>query len=715
MESDSALQVADDPSSGTHGGIDWQASFHAVRERLWILILCAVIGGIAATAFLTNQRQQFQARSVLFIEQEQARVLGDKVQGLREDSILSIDMINTVVDLIKGYQFAQRVAARLQLQKDPRFLAGLREKPTGEFTSDEAAAYLAGSVSASYRPRTRLIDIIVTQFNSALATELANAYADEYLRYGIDRRIEVNKAANQYLLDQEISLRKEVKKSEEAIQAFRVRENTPTIENMQQNTQAKVADITKNLNDLENRLVQLDGDLKAANATPNDAEALLRLPSVASQPKVAELNQALADADRQFTLLKQTYRAKHPIYITAQTQIDALRRNRSQLLQDVVSLLRSERDRFQTQYDELKKTKETQQKDLVSATGKSVEYNDLKRALDTNTAMYNNILTRLAEIDVTKGMTDAQVRVHERAIPGGAAPLRTSAVKIYLLGILGGIAAGLGIALLLHFLDRSVKTVDQAESIAGLPVVSAIPKKPRGGKSRILDVVTERESVVAEGFRSLRTSLAMGAHTGERRTFMFTSAQPAEGKTFCSTNFAATLSQQGFKTLLIDADLRRPMVSRVFFNENRRPGLTEVLNGSAEFTDAVIATEVPSLSILSAGGRVANPAEVLATPRMRELIKEALLTYDRVVIDTAPALAVSDSLLLAPHVDVTCLVLRSFKTPRKTFARALKALGDINCQPAGVVLNFLPSGLGTYYYYSGRYYGSYGEKGVYGT
>ncbi len=710
MDSDSALQVNDDLTAA-RDGIDWQACFHAVRERLWILILCVVIGGVVATAYMTRQRQQFQARSVLFIEQEQSRVL-DKVSGLREEQILSLDMINTVVDLIRGYQFAQRVAARMNLQKDPRFLAGLPEKPHGEFTSDAAAEHLAGAVTASYRPRTRLIDIIVTQADSSLAVELANTYADEYLRYGIDRRIEVNSAANQFLLDKEASLRKEVKKSEEAMQAFRERERTPTLENSEQSTQAKVTEITKNLNELENRIVQLDGDLKAAGATPNDVDALLRLPSVASQPKVAETNQALADAERQFTLLKQTYRAKHPIYIAAQTQIDGLRRSRTQLLQDVVSLLRSERDRFQAQYEELKQARDAQQSQLISTTGKSVEYNDLKRTLETNTAMYNNIVTRLAEIDVTKGMTDSQVRVHEKAV--GASALRASAVKVYLAGILGGLAAGLGVALGLHFLDRSVKTVDQAEEIAGLPVVSAIPRKSRG-KSRVIDVVTERESVVAEGFRSLRTSLAMGSHTGERRSFLFTSAQPAEGKTFCSTNFAATLSQQGFKTLLIDADLRRPMVSKVFFNENRRPGLTEVLTGKIEFADAVIATEIPDLSVLSAGSRVANPAEVLANPVMREILKEALLTYDRVVIDTAPALAVSDSLLIAPHVDVTCLVLRSFKTPRKTFARALKALGDINCQPAGVVLNFLPSGLGTYYYYSGRYYGSYGEKGVYGT
>ncbi len=710
MDSNSALP--EDPTSAARGGIDWQACFHAVRERLWILILCAVIGGMAATAYMTSQRQQFQARSVLFIEQEQSRVLGDKVQGLREDQILSLDMINTVVDLISSYQFAQRVAARLHLQKDPRFLAGLPEKPTGEFTSDEAAGSLAASVAARYRPRTRLIDIFVTQGNNPLAVELANTYADEYLRYGIERRAEVNQAAKQFLLDEVMRLGKEVRHSEEAMQSFREREHAPSLENMELSTEAKVAEITKNQNDLENRLLQLDGDLKAASATPNDAEALLRLPSVASQPKVVEINQALAETERQFTLLKQTYRAKHPLYLAAQTQIESLRRNRGQLLQDVVTLLRGERNRFQSQYDELRKSKEGQQAQLLTATGKSVEYNDLKRTLDTANAMYNSVQTRLAEIDVTKGLTDTQVQVREHAV--AAAPLRVSAVKVYLLGILGGLAAGLAVALGLHFLDRSVKTVDQAEDIAGLPVVSAIPKKPRG-KGRFLDVVTARDGVVAEGFRSLRTSLAMGSHTDERRSFMFTSAQPAEGKTFCSTNFAATLSQQGFKTLLIDADLRRPMVSRIFFNENRRPGLTEVLTDKVALPEAVLATEVPDLFVLTAGGRVANPAEVLATSRMRELLKEILLTYDRLVIDTAPALAVSDSLLLAPHVDVTCLVLRSFKTPRKTFARALKALSDIHCEPAGVVLNFLPSGLGTYYYYSGRYYGSYGEKGVYGT
>ncbi len=126
-------------------------------------------------------------------------------------------------------------------------------------------------------------------------------------------------------------------------------------------------------------------------------------------------------------------------------------------------------------------------------------------------------------------------------------------------------------------------------------------------------------------------------------------------------------------------------------------------------------TEVEDLKVLTAGNRAPNPAELLSAAKMVDLIKEALQTYDRVVIDTAPVLAVSDSLLIAPHVDVTCLVLRSFKTPRKTFMRAIKALDDIQCRPVGVVFNFMPTGAGSYYYYSGKYHGDYGTKGVYGT
>ena len=326
--------------------------------------------------------------------------------------------------------------------------------------------------------------------------------------------------------------------------------------------------------------------------------------------------------------------------------------------------------------------------------------------------MYNAILSRLTVIDVTKGMTDLPVQVHERAL--GAVPVGVSPVKIYVAALAFGLAAGLGIVIGLHMLDHSIKTIDQAESLTGIPVLSAIPKKAKNA-ARSLDVVTDRQGIVAESFRSLRTSLALGTSADHRRTFLFTSALPSEGKTFCSCNFAATLGQQGFRTLIIDADLRKPMVSRVFFGSRRKPGLNEVLTKQVPLSEAIISTELENVSVLTTGGDAVNPSELLAAQRWNDVLKEALLTYDRIVIDSAPVLAVSDSLLLAPHVDVTCLVIRSFKTPTKTVARALKALTDIQSTPVGTVINFMPTGTGSYYYYSGKYYGSYGEKNVYGT
>jgi len=474
MGNEEPSQFSDDFSDGTGHGIDWQAYFHAVRERLWIVLLCLVVGAIAAAVYMSQQHQLYQARAVLFIEQEQSRVL-EKVQGVGDEQILSQDMINTVVDILRSYPFAQRVVARLNLQKDPRFLAGLPKAVTGPLTVDEAAGRLTQSVTASYRTRTRLIDIFVAQADSTLAVNLANAYADEYLRFGFDRRTEANKAANQFLYDESERLRRQVRVSEEAMQSFRERERSASLENMQAASEGKLTEIAKELSDLETQIFQLDNDLKVAGTKADDTNALLNLPSVAAQPKVVELNQAIADAERQFTLLKQRYRAKHPAYIAAQTQIDSLQRSRNQLLKDVLGLLRGERQRMQARYDELKKSNEDQQTRLLSVTGKSVEYNDLKRALETNTAMYNAVLSRLAEIDVTKGLTDSPVRIHESA--SAAASLRIGALKVYVLGIFGGLAVGLGIAMGLHFLDRSVKTVDQAEEFAGIPVLSAIPQE----------------------------------------------------------------------------------------------------------------------------------------------------------------------------------------------------------------------------------------------
>jgi polysaccharide biosynthesis transport protein len=693
--------------------IDWREYFHAVVDRLWVVILCLTLSAIYAGYNLTKSETTYRARSVIFIEQESARILDPKLTQVRDEQIRSIDMINTVVDLLRSYPFAQRVAARLKLDQDPRFLsaAGISAK---DASPDRVAASLNGMSSAVFRTQTRLIDLYLTTPDPNLSVKLANAFADEYIRYVFERRTEASKSATQFLLEEADRLRKRMRVSEEAMQSFRERERAASIENMLSTAQSQLTDINATQASLEQKIFQIDSDLAIIRGGEQALEQLLSLPSIASEPKVVQLNENLLARERELTLISQRYRQKHPTYISLKTQIDLTRKDLNSVLFDAGGLLENTRNRLQILLTQTKNARLESEGRLLEVTEKSIEYNDIKREQETDLALYNSVLSRLKEVDVTKQLTESPVRIHEAAV--GAAPIRPSATKVWMQSLLGGLIAGIGIAILLFFLDTSVKTVDQVEQLTGVNVIAAIPKLSLTTRASVLVTNEERSGIVAESFRSLRASLTLHQLNENARTFLFTSSMPSEGKTFCSSNYAVTLAQQGFNTLFIDADLRKPGGSIVFFGENRKPGLSEVLMRTCTMKNAIMPTHIDGLNILTAGGRAPNPSELLTFDNIERFLTEALSTYDRVVVDSAPLLAVSDTLLIAPHIDLCTLVVRAFGTPRKMVMRALKSLEETKTEAAGLVLNFLPSGRGGYYayYYSGKYYGSYGAKGVYG-
>ncbi|MGC1479668.1 MAG: polysaccharide biosynthesis tyrosine autokinase, partial [Chthoniobacterales bacterium] len=344
---------------------------------------------------------------------------------------------------------------------------------------------------------------------------------------------------------------------------------------------------------------------------------------------------------------------------------------------------------------------------------KYVEYNSLSRDLETDRVLYDAVLARLKEVDLTKGITNELFSIHELA--QGAGPLPIPWVKTLIMGFVGGFALGVGIVLGLSKLDPSIHTVDQAEALTGLRVITAVPQI-KTNKPGLL-AQEDRHGLVAEAFRTLRASMALLGDSEQHRVFLFTSAMPSEGKTFSSANFAVTLAQQGFRTLYIDGDLRKPAVSKLLFGEHRKPGFTEVLLDRCSLEESAIPSGVENLDVITAGGRSDNPAELLATAKVEEIISLARNAYDRVVIDSAPVIAVSDSLLLAEFADVSCLILRANKTSRKSVRHAIRLLSELGHPPAGIVLNGLHPGRGgnyNYYAYSGRNYGDYGASGVYG-
>ena len=756
------------------GNFDWREYYFAIKERLWLVLIITLV--MTAFGFKTASTQIFKysAHAILFIEQDKSKVLDSKMTEVRDDQIKSLDMINTMVELLQSYPFALRVVNRLNLTQDNQFLwaAGLYSKSV---TPEAAAAKLNRMVRSQFRLGTRLVDIIVTSSSSDSSVKLANGYAEEYLHYLHDQQSEATRSASTFLLDESDRLRKKMRASDEGMQKFRERERAASLDIMQQEAQTQISECSAKQHLLDAKLAQINTDIVAAKAAKGNRDELLKLPSINNMPKISLLMTKIQSEQDQLYLLQQRYRPKHPAYVIIKTQLDIDNRDLNNLLSGVEALLESNRDSLLAEQQATKATREAAETRLLEVTSKNVEYNDLKRELQSDAALYDAILARIKEVDITKELTQSPVRIQELA--SGVTAVGKSPIDIILKNFFTGLGIGLGLVIFFHKIDSSFKTVDQTEKATGLSVVTAIPQiggasssilgflskeqflellqnlrecwemlfkstdpflqrigkcidilqpvltwlgNPHRGvslpKGKELVVQTERTGIVAEAFRSLRASVATHLHAENQRTFLFTSAIPAEGKSFNSANFSTSLAQQGHKTLLIDADLRKPALSKIFFSMNRKPGVAEVLLGKVPLENAVNTTQVENLHLLTAGGLVENPSELLAGQPFRDLIAEALRQYDRVVIDSAPVLAVSDTLLLASQVEVLCLVVRSFVTPKRMVKRALVSLKEVGVTPTGIVLNCLPYGKGSYYYYtSGKYAGSYyGDGSVYG-
>lgn len=707
-----------DPLQENSEPFDWRYYLHVVLERWWVVCLCLLLGAILSVFLISREKTLYGARAVLFIEQQREQILTERMRSVRDDEIRSIDMINTIVETLNSYPMAERVARRLELSADPAFVKaiGWDEAENGPLTPTSAAGFLPGLVKSSYREMTRLIDIIARTTDPQLSTKLANGYADEYLRMLLEQTTEATKAASQFLVEEAARLGEKMRLAEEGMQSFRERERAASLETMITEAQAVIDQTTVEIQQTESLIRQLDTDLAAVSGSGGSTELLLRLPSVGNDPRVAQLNVQIAALEREMDEMSRRYREGHPAHTATKTRLQMLRGDLSRLAVEVVGQLETRRAQAEAQLERLRAKRADAEKRLLEITGKSVEYNTLARNLEADRALYDSVIARLKEVDVTSGLTDQSISVQERAL--GAGPVPSQTLKFIVLGVFGGLAAGVAAAFGLNYLDPSLRTIDQVEQRTGLNVITCVPLIKKGdvagGGGAKLPVVADRRGVVAEAFRTMRATLAMTAGGGKHRVFLITSAIPGEGKTFTSSNFAASLAQQDFRTLLIDADLRKPSVSKLLFKDNLKPGLSEVLMGTADLAEATVPTEVPNLWVIPAGGIAPNPSELLAQPRVQEVLEKLRGQYDRIVIDSSPVLAVRDPLLLARYVEAACLIVRAGHSPAKASAQAVRLLSEAGAPTTGVVLNSVRQGSGAYYAYSYRTYGTYGAKGVYG-
>jgi polysaccharide biosynthesis transport protein len=782
---------------------DFRRFWHSFVERIWIVALCVVAGLFLALGYLARTPELYQGHTVLEVEFQEPSFLptDDATTRMRSMFLASQEALRTIEQNLTNQTLLSRVVRAEGLAADGgRAVLGrnvvaeksssrtpLAETPEPGKKAQGAATIttftpleealgraMVGMVKPAIRRGTRLIDLHVTHPDPAMAQRLAEAIGREYIRNSIERRASMSEEALRYLLEEEERLKRNLQRSEAAVADYKA--NNPDALQLGGGTAATGSQqgsgaggggprgglVEDKLQDLNNKLtaakadrIRLEGELEQIQQSGNNIDALLQVPSISAATMVTEARRTVTQIEAAMTTYALRYKDKHPKMIAAKASLADAKEKLRQAVLAQPAILRNAIEQTKATEASLQKALQDQQGVAVALNRTAIGYQELARQAETDRALYESVLRQIKETSLSKDVKANAVSVIEHS-PLPQSPVSPRPTRTIVLGLLGGLVAGLAFVFGADALDRSIKTVDQAENTLGLPVFAAVPEttdegpvnrlkrrsKKAFGSSNYRVVVETPESPAAEAFRNLRAALALLGPEVERKVSLFTSAVPNEGKSFTSANYSLALAQQGYHVLLIDGDLRRPTMHKIFrfpsvqnnSNEDTDLGVIDCLLGEADVASA--ARQIPAgeiqivdeniavtgniltatggqLSVLAGGRRSPNPAEVLAGPFFGRLIAEAATLYDRVVIDSAPILAVSDTLLMTPHVQTLCIVVRAAKTPRQAVCRAISLLAKSGIRPAGLVLNRLrrSGGVGYYYHYSSHGYGL--EEGAY--
>ena len=537
-----------------------------------------------------------------------------------------------------------------------------------------------------------------------------NALADGYLVDQLQAKYEATDRAQEFLNARVAELRDKVQIAERQIEQYRIgaglvgtAAGTVAVQQLSGlNTQLILSQTARA--EAEARLRQVQQLTAGARGGPESAAEVL------ANPLIVALRGRQSEAERQIAELSQEYGEKHPRMISARAELqDILVRIRSEVgkiiasLENKVSVVRARESTLSSSVRSLERT-------AANQGAAEVQMRALEREADAARSLFQMFLTRASETESQAGIQRPDARVLARAdVP--TAPSYPKPAIILPIAVIFSLFIGMGIALLLEQLDRGYRSGEEIEQETGLPVLALTPLISR---RRRLTAEPERyvldrpTSSYAESLRSIDTGIRLSSVDRPPKSVMFTSSVPKEGKSTIAMSFSRMLAMSGRTVLLIDADLRRPRVTKALGLSSDR-GLVDILSNEASVEDVIQRDVASGLFVMAAGShKVASPPDLLGSNQMRLLLDQLEQTYDLVVIDSAPILVVSDSRSLAHHVDAVAFVTRWAGTRQEVVQVAIKQLREAGANVAGVILNSVNVRRHAKYGYgdSGYYYGA---------
>ena len=686
---------------------DFGYLFRLMLSRAWLIILVILLTLSVAIFYLIHTPKIYESRAVIQVQQEAQKVTN--IQDINQEDYKQADALKTVEQNLLSDTLLLRVVKANGLDKDPEFAPP--RKDGSAYSDIELADLLKAKLSVVLRRGTRLIDVTVEDKDPRRAQQLAGSMIKEFEDQNFDQYSAESKAANDALIQEADRLKEKLHKSDLAVQQYREDHHAVSLEEKQNIVVEKLKELNQKVTEARGERIRYEADIATIQRAKKSPQDLLLLSSVTSLPVVQDLRRQISDKEADFAQLRERYGELHPKYIEAQAQIKDLKQNLNRTLLGAGDLVTKSYEAAKTTEDKLLAELKDQEQAALELNKIAIPYNVLVREVESDRALYESVLRRMKETNVTQNVAENNIRLIETPLVA-VRPSKPSKMKILALALLGGFVIGSALVIGFDMADNTIRSVNQVEEILGLPVLTVVPRSKRRHLDREPVLTTDPASHEAEAFRSLRTALSFLGHEKDFKTVLFTSANPGEGKTYCSLNCAAALARQGLRTLLIDADLRRPNLTKALLPDAKEPGLTACLSGHATLMDCCKLTETDHLFVLGAGDRASKPAELLAAGDFAGLLKEAMVHFDRVVLDSAPINAVSDTQLIAKEIESVCLVIRAGKTPRRSVVRACNLLTRATHTPDAVVLNRMVRRSRDDYYFS-RYTRMYATAEAY--
>jgi polysaccharide biosynthesis transport protein len=694
-----------------------------LRKHQWLILsfLLTVVTIVSIATF--RMRPVYVARATIEIDRENNNIL--PFQGTDAyDSMMDLDnYIETQSKVLTSETLALQTIRNSGLAANPEFSAGgipSEAIATGSLANQkrppEVAAFL-GSLSVRRIPNSRLMEVSFESTDPVLAARILNAHLENFKAQNIQSRYEATLEATRFLTSQLNELKLTVKQSEDARINYERQNQIWSVDDKSNITTQRLADLDKQLTDAQGETLKKQALYEYAKAGDIDA-----VPEIRADALLQDLQKKRADLAVLYTEAVNQYGPNFPKVQRLQAQMKEVDDQIGRESKGIILQLESDYREAKQREELIRQALEVQKAETNNMAEKMVQYNILKRESEADKTLYEGLLTKLKEAGISEGLKSSNLRVVDPAmIP--SFPSRPAKARNIALAFLVGLVGGIGLALLREYLDNTVKTPDDIETLTRLPSLAVVPAFGDGGtrKRRMgifgspstnghekrIELVAQHlpKSQMSEAFRALRTALLLSQPDHPPQVILVTSALPREGKTTAAANLAVTLAQLGDKTVLVDADLRKPGVGRLLnLGTGKYAGLSSYLAGVSTLDLVTVPhPAIPNLAAIPTGPLPPNPADLLSSHKLADAIAELRTKFKFVVIDSPPIMAATDAVILSVQADGVLLVVRSGETPKEAFTRTRDLLVSVKSRLLGVVLNAVDASAPDYYY-SYRYY-----------